>query len=107
MKWARGERLDLRVVDPSGPEGVDAEADRACDADAVGDLDLEAVGEAGGGGGLGPPARGIRRRTVDLRRILAREGAATVARHAAVRVHDDLAAGQAGIAHRATRDAAN
>ena len=55
----------------AGPERVDAEADRPGDPDAVGDLDLEAVGEARGDDVLGHPAGGVRRRAVDLGRILA------------------------------------
>ena len=80
------------------------EADRAGDADAVGDLDLEAVGEAGGDDVLGHPARGVRGGAVDLRRILAAERAAAVAGHAAVGVDDDLAPGQPGVAHRSAGD---
>ncbi len=46
-------------------------------------------------------ARGVRRRAIDLRRILAGERAAAVRRGAAVGVDDDLAAGEAGVAVRA------
>ena len=70
------------------------------DADRVGDLDLAAVGEPGGDDVLRDVARGVRGRAVDLRRVLARERAAAVRRGAAVGVDDDLAAGQAGVAHR-------
>src|SRR3546814_11726874 len=45
-------------------------------------------------------ARRIGGRTVDFRRVLARECAAAVRRGAAIRVDDDLAAGQAGFAFR-------
>ena len=100
-KWRSISALDLVVVDPAGAERLDRERDRPGDADAVRDLDLEAVGEAGGDDVLGDPAGGVRRRAVDLRRILAGEGSATVAGHPAVAVDDDLAAGQPGIAHRA------
>ena len=71
VEVALDERLDLVVGDPAGPEGVDAEADRMGDADAVGHLDLEAVGEPGRHHVLGDPARGVGRGPVDLRRILA------------------------------------
>ena len=70
------------------------------DADRVRDLDLAAVGEPGGDDVLRDVARGVGGRAVDLRRILARERAAAVRRRAAVGVDDDLAAGQAGVAHR-------
>ena len=103
-KWRSMRRLDLLVRDLAGAERLDREADRPGDADAVGDLDLEAVGEAGGDDVLGDPAGRVRRRAVDLRRILAREGATAVAGHAAVAVDDDLAAGQAGVAHRSAGD---
>src|SRR6478735_4994728 len=46
-------------------------------------------------------SHGVGGRAVDLGRVLAGEGAAAVAGHAAVGVDDDLAAGQAGVAHRA------
>src|SRR6185437_14695275 len=68
----------------------------------VADLYFAAVGDAGGDDVLGHVARGIGGRTVDLGRILAGERATTMAGPAAVGVHDDLAAGQAAVAHRAT-----
>ena len=71
------------------------------DADRVGDLDLAALGEAGGDDVLGDVAGGVGGRAVDLGRVLAGEGAAAVAGHAAVGVDDDLAAGEAGVADRA------
>ena len=86
------------------PNDSTREADRPGDPDAVGDLDLEAVGEARRDDVLGDPAGGVCGGAVDLRRILAREGATAVASHPAVRVDDDLAAGQAGIAHRPAGD---
>ena len=71
------------------------------DADRVRDLELAAVGEPGRDDVLRDVARGVRGRAVDLRRILARERAAAVAGRAAVGVDDDLAPGEAGVAHRA------
>ncbi len=62
------------------------------DADRVRDLDLAAVGKPGGDDVLRDVARRVRGRTVDLRRILARERAAAVRRGAAVGVDDDLPA---------------
>ena len=70
------------------------------DADRVRDVHLAAVGEPGRDDVLRDIAGGVRGRAVDLRRILAREGAAAVARSAAVRVDDDLASRQARVAHR-------
>ena len=83
------------------PNDSTVQRDRAGDADAVGDLDLEPVGEPRRDDVLRDPARGVRGRPVDLRRILAAERAAAVTGHAAVRVDDDLAAGEPRVAHRA------
>ncbi len=55
---------------------------------------------------LGHPAHRVRGGAVDLRRVLAGERAAAVARVAAVGVDDDLAAGQPGVTHRAADDEA-
>ena len=87
-----------------GAEAVDLERDRVRDADRVGDLELAAAGEPGGDDVLRDVAGGVGGRAVDLGRILAGERAAAVAGGAAVGVDDDLAAGQAGVAHRAADD---
>jgi hypothetical protein len=73
-------------------------------ADGVGDLDLAAPGQAGSDDVLGDPAHRVGTRPVDLARVLAGERPATVAGHAAVGVDDDLASGEAGVAHRSTDD---
>ena len=83
------------------PKVCDHQRDRVGDADRVGDLDLAAIREAGGDDVLGHVAGRVGGRAVDLGGVLAREGAAAVAGGAAVGVDDDLAAGQAGVAHRA------
>src|SRR5690606_41858445 len=83
-----------------GAEGIDEAANRVDLADGVGDLYLGAVGEAGRDDVLGHPAGRVRGGAVDLGRVLAGEGAAAVPGVAAVGVDDDLAAGQAGVAHR-------
>src|SRR4249919_2951785 len=93
--------LDFVVGDLAGAEGGHRDRSRFGDADRVGDLHFALVGQAGGDDVLRHVTRGISGRTVDLRRILARERAAAVAGHAAVAVDDDLAAGQAAVAHRA------
>ena len=72
--------LDRRERDRFGAEAVDVDAHRVGDADRVRDLDLAAVGEAGGDDVLRDVAGGVPRRAVDLRRILPREGAAAVRR---------------------------
>ncbi len=94
------EREDPLVGDAAGAERLDRDRERVGDADRVRHLDLEAVGQAGGDDVLGHPAGRVGGRAIDLGRVLAGEAAAAVAGHAAVRVDDDLAAGQAGIAHR-------
>ena len=91
-----------RLGDRSGAVGLDVDGQRPGDADRVGELDLAAPREAGGDDVLGDVARHVRAGTIDLGRILAAEAAAAVARHAAVGVDDDLASGQARVAHRST-----
>ena len=92
---------DLRAGDLLGAERLDHHRHRVRHADRVGHLHLAAVREARGHHVLGHVARGVGGRTVDLRRVLARERAAAVAGHAAVGVDDDLAAGEAAVADRA------
>src|SRR5690606_17947248 len=70
------------------------------DADRIGHLDLAPVSESGGDHVLGDPASRVGTGAIDLRGIFPTKGAASVAAHPAVAVHDDLAAGQAGVAHR-------
>ena len=89
--------LILACLDLLGAEGLDQDGHRLGDADGVGHLHLAAVGRAGGDHVLGDPAGGVRRRAVDLGRVLAREGAAAVAGGAAVGVDDDLAAGEPAV----------
>src|SRR6266540_4664707 len=89
---------DHFLGDLVGAEALAADRERAGHADRIGQLQLEAVGQAGGHDVLGHPARRIGRAAVDLRWILARERAAAMARDAAIRVDDDLAAGQARVA---------
>ena len=101
----RGE--DLLVGDLARTEGVEVDAGRLRVADGVGDLQFAAFGGAGRDDVLGDPAGHVGRGTVDLGRILAREGAAAVAAHASVRVDDDLTAGEAAIALGAADDEAS
>jgi hypothetical protein len=80
------------VGDLAGAEGLHVDRERVRHADGVGHLNFAAVGQAGGHHVLGHPARRVGGAAVDLRRVLAREGAAAVTAHAAVGVDDDLAA---------------
>ena len=75
-------------------------------ADGVGKFDFAAVGKAGGDHVLGDPARGIRGGAVNLGAVLAAKGTAAVTAVAAVGVDDDLAAGEARVAHGAAHDKA-
>src|SRR4051812_25483296 len=84
---------DLGARDLLGAEGLDHDRDRVGDADRVRHLDLAAAGKSGGDHVLGDVTRGVGRRAVDLGGVLAGEGAAAVAGHAAVGVDDDLAPG--------------
>ena len=94
-KCLRTRRSSSLVVERAGAEGVDANRDRLGDADRVGHLHLAAPREPRRHQVLGDPAHRVGGAAIDLRGILAREGAAAVAPHAAVGVDDDLAAGQA------------
>ena len=75
-------------------------------ADGIGDLHLAAVGQPRGHHVLRYPARRVGRRAIHLGAVLAGERPAAVASHAAVGVHDDLAAGETGVAHGAADDEA-
>ena len=91
-------RPSMRVgVDRARCRRSRPERDRAGHADGVGHLDLAPAGGAGGHHVLGHPAGRVGGRAVDLGRVLAREGAAAVAGHAAVGVDDDLATGEPGV----------
>ena len=72
--------------------------------DCVGELNLTTCGETGRHDVLRHIAAHVGRRAVDLGRILAGEGASTMAAHAAVGVDDDLPAGEAGVSLRPSDD---
>ena len=105
-KFLRTSSVSLRVAQLAGAEGFDEHADGLGHADGVGELDFGLVGEAGGHDVLGDVAGNVGSGAVDLGRIFAGECAAAVTAHAAVGVHDDLAAGEAGIAHGSADDEA-
>ena len=89
---------DLLFGNSSGAESLDEDAHRMRDADCISNLHLATIGESRRNDVLGDPARRIGGGTVDLRRILTRKRAAAMARHSAVGVGDDLAAGKPGVA---------
>ena len=96
--------FDVGFRDSRRAERVHVNRQRTRDADGIGQLHLAARRQAGGHDVLGNPTCRVRSRAVDLRAVLARKRAAAVAAHAAVRVDDDLAAGQARVAHRPADD---
>src|SRR6185369_17452705 len=81
----------------AGAERVDEDRHRLRDADRVGDLDLDALRDAGLDRLARDVAAEVGAAAVHLGRVLAAEGAAPVPRRAAVGVDDDLAAGHATI----------
>ena len=85
------------VAHGAGAEGVHQHAHRLGHADGVGQLHLAAPGQAGGHDVLGHIPGGVGRGAVHLGGVLAGEAAAAVGGAAAVGVHDDLAAGEAGV----------
>ena len=91
-KTSQSAALELRGVDLLGAERVEHQRDRVRRADRVGDLELRPIGEPGRDDVLGHVPRHVRGGAVDLRRVLAAEGAAAVRGVAAVGVDDDLAA---------------
>ena len=86
-------------VEAAGAEGLDTDRHRLGHADRVGQLDFAARRDPGLDQVLGHPTGGIGCTAIDLRRVLAREGAAAVTPHAAVGVDDDLASGEPSVAH--------
>src|SRR6266850_4466879 len=95
------ERADRLVGDLSRAERLDIERDRLRAADDVRELQLEAIGEPRLDDVLRDVARGVGRGAVDLRRVLSAERAAAMPRVPPIRVDDDLASGESGVAHRA------
>ena len=96
----------LGRADLSGPESVDENADRLSYTDRVRQLNFRLVGQPRSHDVLGDIARNVSSRAIDLCRVLAAEGAATVPSGAAISVHDDLAAGQTGVTHGTANDKA-
>src|SRR5689334_16352252 len=94
------ELLDPRDRDRLRAERLDEHGHRVRHADRVRHLDLAALCEPGRDDVLRDIARRVRGGAVDLRRVLAGERAAAMRGRAAVRVDDDLAPSQAGVAHR-------
>src|SRR5689334_9221758 len=92
------ELRDGRFADASGAGGIDEHRDGIRDADRVRELDQTTIGKTSGDDVLRDVARHVSGRAIDLRRVFARESAATVRRVTTVSVDNDLAASQTGIA---------
>src|SRR5215211_2448972 len=97
------QRTQGRRVHPCGAERLDHYADGVGDADRVGHLRQTPACEARRHEVLRDPPCGIRGRAVDLRCVLAGEGAPAVRGRTPVRIHDDLASRKASVALRPTR----
>lgn len=80
--------------------GEHSDGQRLRNADTVGHLHEAATAQFRLDERFRHPSRGVRARSVDLRRVLAAERTATVRTPAAVRVDDDLSAGQTRVALR-------
>ena len=76
---------------------IDVDAQRVGQANGVGNLHQGAVGQLVRDDRLGNEASVVGRRPIDLGWVLAGEGTATVRRPATVRIHDDLATGEASV----------
>src|ERR1035437_1219688 len=90
---------NLAFVNLRGAECIDQYANRLSYANGVGKLHFAAIGQSGGNNVLGNVARHVAGRAVNLGRVFAAECTTAVTPHATVGVHDDLTAGQSGVAH--------
>src|SRR5262249_55754168 len=97
---------DRLIADLTRIKRLDENREWARNADGIGYLNLEALGQARRDDVLGDVAGGIGGAAVHFRRIFARESATAMTRHATVGVQDDLAARQASVTHWPTHDEA-
>ena len=98
----RNESFDLAVVNLACAERVHENGNRSRIADGVSNLNFATTGEACGDDVLCNVACCVCAAAVHLGRILAAECATAVTTHAAVCIDDDLTAGKAAVAVRAT-----
>jgi hypothetical protein len=84
-------------VNFTGAEGVDHNRNRVRHPNGVSHLKLALFSQPGGHNILRDMAGGVAGRPVNLGRVLAGKGAPAVSGHAAVRINNDLPAGQAGV----------
>ena len=92
------------VANNAGAEGLYHNGNRLGNADGIRQLNLAALCQTCRNNVLRNPAGRIRARAVHLGRVLAGKRAAAVTADAAVGVHDDLTAGQTGVAVRTADD---
>ena len=78
-------------------EGIDVNADGLRVTDGIGELEFATLGETGGDDVFRDVAAHVGGGTVNLARVFAGEGAASVTAHASVGVDDDLASGEAAV----------
>ena len=90
-----------------GAVRVDVDRQRVGDANGVRELDEGPAAQLVGHEGFGDPTRGVGRGTIDFGGVLTAEGTASVRAPSAVRVNDDLAAGESGVAVRTSDDEAS
>src|SRR5579863_1359590 len=83
----------------AGAESIHQHADRFGHADGISHLHFAAVSQAGRYHVLGHVTRHVAGGAVHLGRVLAAEATTAVAPHATVCIHNNLASGQAGVAH--------
>ena len=95
---------DKAIVKLRGAVAVYKYAHRSCNTDGVGNLDENLVSYPCGHKVLCNVPRSVGRRTVNLRRILAGEGSASVSSLASVSVHDDFPSGQSRVPVRSSDD---
>ena len=79
------------------PKSIDGDRNRSGKTDGPGQLDFASRRQPGGNDIFCHVARGIGRRTIDLRRIFTGKRPAAVARCAAIGIDNDFAPGQAAI----------
>jgi hypothetical protein len=91
------EEVTVGAAIARGAVRVDEDGERGGDTDGVRELHNAALAQLGRDQGLGDPAAVVCCRAVHLGGVLAREGTATVRTPAAVRVDDDLAAGETAV----------
>ncbi len=104
VEFAHDVALEFLLVHDARTEGVDVHANRLGNADGIGELDLTTSGQARRHDVLRDVTCIVGGGAIDLGRILAAEGTATMAAHAAVGIDDDLATCETRVTHRPADD---